>query len=125
MNFAYRLKELRTEKGFTQDQLAEKADLSHGCIAMLETGKRTPTGNTLSILADIFECSTDFLLGREDDFGNITVKSESSAPVLSADERELLEHFRAVDERTQQRILARAEVLRQDYEEERKPRKPW
>lgn len=106
MKFAYRLKELRIEKGFTQDQLAEKADLSHGCIAMLETGKRTPTGNTLSVLADIFECSTDYLLGREDDFGNITIKAENAAPALTEQERRMLELYRKLPPYLQENAYA-------------------
>ena len=120
-----RLKELRISQNFTQKDLAEKLSTTQTTIGKYERGELEPSIETLQKLANFFECSIDYLVGREDDFGNITVQSESSAPVLSADERELLEHFRAVDGRTQQRILARAEVLRQDYEEERKRRKPW
>lgn len=92
--FAKKLKALRNERQLTQNELSVKTGLSHGCIAMLEVGKRAPTGSTLILLADALECSVDYLLGREDDFGNVHVNA--SAPQLPADEKELLEIFRGL-----------------------------
>ena len=68
--FKRRLKELRGERNLSQKQVAEACGISPTCICQLETGARNPTGTTLSQLADFFEVSTDYLLGREDDFGN-------------------------------------------------------
>lgn len=92
MVFSQRLKELRAEKGLTQDQLSEKTGLSHGCIAMLEVEKRAPTAATLNVLADFFECSTDYLLGREDDLGNVTVHQASEA--LTMEEQKIIDVLR-------------------------------
>ncbi len=87
MLFSERLKELRGEHGITQDQLSEKTGLSHGCIAMLEVEKRTPTAQTLNALADYFGVTTDYLLGRTDD-DSIVFSKNTPAP-LPADQQEL------------------------------------
>ena len=108
MIFSDRLKELRLEKGLTQDQLAEKTGLSHGCIAMLEKEKRSPSGATLSILADFFDCTTDYLLGREDDFG--VIHTASTAAELTQEEKRLLEVFRKLNTKNRMHALAYAEV---------------
>ena len=106
MNFSSKLKELRAEKGLTQDQLALKTDLSHGCIAMLETGKRAPTGNTLALLADFFEVSTDYLLGRSDDLGVISISSQKEKPAeLSPDGKELLDIYNSLESEHRAQIL--------------------
>lgn len=95
MFFSQRLKELRIEKGLTQDQLSAKTGLSHGCIAMLELEKRAPTASTISILADFFECSTDYLLGRSDDFGNVTVYQQTDGiDTLTSQEQKILDALR-------------------------------
>lgn len=47
-------------------------------------------------LADFFQCSTDYLLGREDDIGNIVIQNETATPQLSESEQKLLENFRAL-----------------------------
>jgi len=51
LRFAKRLKKLRKEAGLTQEELAEKCDLSTTYIGLLETGKRRPSMDTLNILA--------------------------------------------------------------------------
>ena len=95
MNFSQRLKELRAEKGITQAQLCLKTGLSHGCIAMLELDKRAPTGSTLLALADVFGCTTDYLLGREDDLGNVTVyQTTDNVNTLSASEQRIVNLIR-------------------------------
>lgn len=104
MNFSERLRELRAEKDVTQIELAKKTGLSNGCIAMLEINKREPTGNTLIALSNFFECSIDYLLGREDDLGNITIHTEKPAS-LPQDEQELLNIYQALSPAHRSQIL--------------------
>ena len=102
MTFSNTSKTLRKEKGLSQVQLAEALNISKACISMIEIGKNEPTANTLLKYADFFQCSTDYLLGREDDFGNITIKTEKPAENifdgLSAREQKLIEQIRFLKE---------------------------
>ena len=60
------LKKLRTEHGFNQQKLSELLCVSRSTIAMWETGKAEPNREILLKLADIFNVSIDYLLGRTD-----------------------------------------------------------
>jgi len=63
---AKRLKELRKERDWTQQKLAEKADLSFNAITKIEQGAaKHPTLKTLLKLADAFGVSLDALVGRK------------------------------------------------------------
>lgn len=64
--FKNRLKELRSEKGLTQRELANLIKLSPSTIAMYEAGQRTPDPEILQKLADYFGVSLDYLMGRTD-----------------------------------------------------------
>lgn len=64
--FADRLKQLRKEEKLTQIQLAQIFNVANGTIAMWETGKREPDFDTISRLADYFDVSIDYLMGRVD-----------------------------------------------------------
>ena len=57
--FADMLKKLRTEKGWTQQELAKRARVSKSTISMLETGERKPSFQVLETLADIFNVNLD------------------------------------------------------------------
>jgi transcriptional regulator with XRE-family HTH domain len=60
-----RLKELRREKGWSQQKLAEKTDLSFNAVTKIEQGlAKHPTLKTLIKLADAFGISIDELVGR-------------------------------------------------------------
>ena len=62
---AKRLKELRKEKGWSQQKLAEKTDLSFNAVTKIEQGlAKHPTLKTLIKLADAFGISIDELVGR-------------------------------------------------------------
>lgn len=93
------LKNLRKENGLTQEQLAERLKIGQATIACYENGKREPNISNLIAYADYFECSLDFIAGRCDDFGNITVKAEKTEKglaTLSADELNILKKYRAL-----------------------------
>lgn len=64
--FAERLKELRTEQGLSQQQLAKECGLTQSGIGLWELNKRVPNLDAVIILADYFKVSIDYLVGRED-----------------------------------------------------------
>mgnify|MGYP002801968749 FL=1 len=104
MTFSETSKALRKEKGLSQVQLAKALKVSNGCIAMIETGKNEPTANTLLKYADFFQCTTDYLLGREDDFGNVVVPTEKPAP-LPQDEQEMLQIYQSLSPAHRSQVL--------------------
>jgi len=63
--FAQRLKSLRAEKGINQNELAQAMNVKQGTIGNWETQKRAPDSEMLIRLADYFDVSTDYLLGKE------------------------------------------------------------
>lgn len=58
------IKHLRSNKGFSQRELAKILNVSPSTIAMYETGQRAPDTETIKIFADFFNVTTDYLLGR-------------------------------------------------------------
>lgn len=66
--FAERLLELRKEKGISQASLAKDLQVSYGVICYWETDRSEPTAPNLVKIADYFEVSVDYLLGRVDDY---------------------------------------------------------
>jgi len=63
------LKKLRKEKGITQKQLAEKLFVDQTAVSYWEQGKTNPDLEKQIALADFFNVTTDYLLGRTDDTG--------------------------------------------------------
>lgn len=59
-----KIKKLRLDMKLTQRELAEKINVSPNTITNYESGYRTPEFETLVKMADIFDVSTDYLLGR-------------------------------------------------------------
>lgn len=90
-----RLRELRTEIGKTQLEMAKIFQISRQVYANYENEINQPSLEFLNKFADFFQCSTDFLLGRSDDFGNITIKEKSPSHITS-EEQALLDDFRSL-----------------------------
>ncbi len=59
-----RLKELRKEKGLTQKEIAQLLNIKQNSYSNWETGKKNPSQENLSQLAQILDTSTDYLLGN-------------------------------------------------------------
>ena len=64
--FSENLIRLRKEKGLTQQGLACFLDVSQQCISEWEKDKIEPTMSNLMRIADCFEVSIDFLVGRKE-----------------------------------------------------------
>ncbi|MDR6880388.1 helix-turn-helix transcriptional regulator [Bacillus sp. 3255] len=66
MEFSNRLKYLRNQKNMTQEQLGQKINVTKVSISGYENSNRTPDMETLQKIADFFEVSVDYLLGRSE-----------------------------------------------------------
>lgn len=74
ISFAMRLKKLREQKKLNQTELANLLEVSNGSISKWERGDRQPDYETLEKIADTFNVTIDYLLGRSD----IKYKSDNS-----------------------------------------------
>lgn len=60
------LKELRKSRNMTQIGLQMKTGIEQALISKFENGERIPPTETLIILADFYNVSIDYILGRTD-----------------------------------------------------------
>ena len=60
-----RLQKLRARYGYSQKQVADKIKVSPSIVSGYETGERTPSTDILLQLSGVYNCSTDYLLGKE------------------------------------------------------------
>lgn len=66
MNFSEKLFELRKQRGLSQEQLANKVEVSRQTLSKWELGESTPDMDKLILLSDYFDVSLDELvLGKE------------------------------------------------------------
>lgn len=61
-----RLKELRLDKGLSQQNVADFLGVSQQAYANYESGKREPEYESLVKLSEFFDTTTDYLLGKTD-----------------------------------------------------------
>lgn len=91
-----RIRDLRLQKGWRQEDLAKILKTSRQAIGNYETGERGIDADTICQLCDVFGCTADYLLGR----------SLLPSAELSEDEAALLLAFRAADPHIQDGIRA-------------------
>ena len=63
---AENLKKMRKEQGLTQEAVANGAGLVLRSYRRYEMGEREPVASTLILLADFYDVSIDYLVGRTD-----------------------------------------------------------
>lgn len=61
-----RIRELRKQRKLTAKKLGEIMNVAESTISLYENGKREPDYNTLNKLADYFDVTVDYLLGRDE-----------------------------------------------------------
>lgn len=82
MSLGLRIRSLRDSQNLTQKMLAEKLKISNQNLSNYERGFRQPDYETLEKIADFFEVSTDYLLGRTEK----KEKTPDALPNLSSKE---------------------------------------
>ena len=90
MNFAENLQNLRKKKNMTQDELAEKLQVSRQAVSKWESGSGYPETEKIISICDIFNCSMDELikgkisLDEKDNYDLIMSKSAKQVAIAVA-----------------------------------------
>lgn len=124
MSFDHRrLKQLREQRGWSQTELAQKIGVSKQTIHEYELGRKSPSRENLSALADVFNTSVDYLMGRT----NIKKMTNKKEPVdlMDALRDEELPHIDGVpiDEETAKFLYIQLRALKEKLLEEMKEKK--
>ncbi|MEN2765795.1 helix-turn-helix domain-containing protein [Ornithinibacillus xuwenensis] len=96
MGFSSRLTSLRKNRGLSRDDLAEKLGVSYSTISKYESGSREPDFGTLQKISDIFDVTTDYLIGKSNntntsDNNNNPNRAFHNFEEISEQEKEYLE----------------------------------
>ncbi len=75
MDFSEKLLTLRKANGLTQEQLAEKLEISRQSVSKWESGQATPELDKIVALSVIFDVTTDFLL-KSSEIDDLSVKTD-------------------------------------------------
>lgn len=73
-----RLKELRKQSGFTQEQIAEKLNVTRSAVARWETGKGIPDISNLIVISEVYGISLDELIKGDKQIENKIIADEKS-----------------------------------------------
>jgi putative transcriptional regulator len=89
-----RIRRLRTERGWTQDELAKLVECSQRALVYYETTAKCPPAPVLAKLAAAFDISMEALMGREE----IPTRRTQHDPNLLEDpeDRKLWKKFRQI-----------------------------
>lgn len=102
-----RLKSLRKERKLIQDDIAKIIGIGRTGYVRIENGERDADTETLAKLADLFNVSVDYLLGRTDKREGIVIGKYTFTPIEIEDPKikELAELFDKLTPEQQEAIL--------------------
>ncbi len=99
-----KIKDLRLSKNLSQAELAKIVGCNQTAIGKYERGYLEPNISTLKILSSFFNVTIGYLLGVEDDFGNVIGES-----TLTKDEQRLIVAFDKLNDVLKEKIIEDAE----------------
>lgn len=98
------LKKIRKEKNIKVDDIIKKLDITAQAYYKYERENSNPPIETLITLANIFNVSIDYIVGRDEN------KKENQTP----NQIELLNYFNQLNEMEQQRVIGFVESIAQE-----------
>ncbi len=115
--FQQTFKELRQEKGLTQAQLAERLKYTQGNISGWENGTVEPKATALTVIAEFFGVSIEYLLGVTDEF-NIPIDAPMG-DAYTTEERNLIKDFRKLPKGMREILRTTLTAMLNDTSEEK------
>ena len=106
-----RIKQLRESRKLNMKEAARLLNMPYTTYVNYEKGLREPTSEVLIQLADFFETTVDFLVGRNCSRDCIVL--ESPATILTTEDQDFLYKYHALDDRGKSAVL---NVLNHEFE---------
>jgi len=98
-----RIKEIRERRGYSQGELAKRCGMSASQIFRIESGRSTPSGDTVASIARELEVSSDYLLGLVNE-----PYEHISQEQIRPEEQNLINAYRRGDYREGMKIFAQS-----------------
>ncbi len=80
MTLGERLKMYRTQKGLSQEKIAEMLDVSRQAVTKWEAGQTTPSSDNLIAIANLYDVSLDELIGKNEIVSTAGEKEKCFSP---------------------------------------------
>lgn len=96
MDVSTKIAKLRKDFDLTQKELSDKIGINQSVLNRIEKGTRSVRDDELKAIADYFNVSTDFLLGR---------KNTNRGANLSSEQKKLLNGFDGLNDESKRLIL--------------------
>ena len=106
-----RMKELRKQHKEKQEDIASFLGVTRGAYANIENGKRETDNAALIKLAEHFNVTVDYLLGRDIKDTGVSIPTSGSEPPLTEDEQLLIQIYRQMNQEGQEKMLDYADDL--------------
>lgn len=110
-NLAKRLKELRDKSGWLQRDVADKLNVRSNTLSGYESGTRSPDPEMIVKLAELYQVSTDYLLGHKNHDDD-----ESDAVLFELYRSKIITEFPDVDLMFKDMASLTGEDLKEIYE---------
>ncbi|MDD4565869.1 MAG: helix-turn-helix transcriptional regulator [Eubacteriales bacterium] len=107
-----RVKLLRTAQKESQQALADSIKITKSSVSRIESANQSVTVDTLLALAEHYNVSIDYLIGRTEikEINQNAAESEKDETKLLKEE-ELLHNFRNLDDMSKGRLIERSRIL--------------
>ena len=115
MSFGERLKNIRINKGMTQEDLSRRMGVSVITIRNWESGRKRPTSDSVAWLAKTLNVSADVILGTDG-------KESDAEFSLTNSEWSLIRSYRALDDYGRRIVMTICEMEKERVDDERKAR---
>lgn len=92
--------ELLEEHGLNRKQFAEKSGIPYTTVIGWTKLNRLPDYTAMIRIADFFKCSIDYLVGRQDEFGNIVYSAENLHSEFN-----FIKYFRRLDKKNKELVI--------------------
>lgn len=103
--YGLRLKQLREQAGYSQEELAKLLNTSRSRIGMYEQGRRQPDFEMQEAIADLFNVSFDYLFGRsEQDILAEQLASLADDPAEIKDFLDFYEDYKHLDQKSRDAV---------------------
>lgn len=99
-SFKENLRELRKENSLTQKQLASKVNIPETTYQAYEQGRTEPSIEVMIKLANVLECSVDYLIGRATALDIVNITTD-----LTGQQKELINNFEKLNAEGKARLL--------------------